>query len=413
MAAATSYHPRLQALSEHLTSHAVATFGHGYSQEATLYKSAKWSPDGTTILTSTSDHTLTSYVLPSDLLSTTTTPHLLTPYTTHHSPEPVYATAFHPAYTLASPPSTLYLASPRALPIRLLSPFTNSILASYPLIKHTTEEYTAPHSLCFSDRDPNIFFAGSTNLISKFDISRDGEGPMERMPTVPSKRYRAFGGTGGIKGIVSALEPSQGGLLAAGTFSGWVGIYDGFGRGIVGSSFRVRDAQDWGGGKEEAGNGVSQVLWSPDGRYLAVAERCSDGVGVYDVRGTGERLAWLRGRNAKTNQRMSVEILGNEIWAGGRDGKVRVWGELGMREGYVDPAWEFRASEDAIASATFHSSGSVLATCSGQRHFGYHNDEDTGVDNGYVSPPFAATQPSILGADGGHMDENRLKLWAL
>ena len=159
------------------------------------------------------------------------------------------------------------------------------------------------------------------------------------MPTVPSKRCRTVGGVGGVKGIVSALGMSPEGILAAGTFGRWVGLYDGFGRGGSLGAFEIQSD----GGRGEEGTGVTQVVWSADGRYLLVVERCSDGVGVWDVRGTGKRLAWLRGRKANTNQRMAVEVVGGEMWAGGTDGMVRLWGGLGQREGNIDPDWGFEA----------------------------------------------------------------------
>lgn len=168
------------------------------------------------------------------------------------------------------------------------------------------------------------------------------------MPTVPSKRSKVVGGAGGIKGIVSALGMSSEGILAAGTFSRWIGLYDGQGRGGSVGAFEVRE--DAVTVKEVHGNGVTQVLWSNDGRYLCVAERCSDQVGVWDVRGTGKKLASLRGRNAVTNQRMSVELVGNEVWAGGVDGMVRVWGDLGMKEGAVDSTWDFKAHDGTICT---------------------------------------------------------------
>ena len=159
------------------------------------------------------------------------------------------------------------------------------------------------------------------------------------MPTVPSKRCRTVGGVGGVKGIVSALGMSPEGILAAGTFGRWVGLYDGFGRGGSLGAFEIQSD----GGRGEEGTGVTQVVWSADGRYLLVVERCSDGVGVWDVRGTGKRLAWLRGRKANTNQRMAVKVVGGEMWAGGTDGMVRLWGGLGQREGNIDPDWGFEA----------------------------------------------------------------------
>ncbi|KAL8943038.1 MAG: hypothetical protein Q9216_001326 [Gyalolechia sp. 2 TL-2023] len=283
---------------------------------------------------------------PPDLLSCTS-PRPLNPYSIHHTPEPVYATALHPSYSLQDPGSSLYATSLRALPIRLISPFSPSILASYPLISPTTEEFIAPHSLLFSSYNPNTFFAGSSNLISLFDINRNGEGPLERMPTIPNKRSKVVGGVGGIKGIVSAFGMSSEGILAAGTFSRSVGLYDGYGRG---GSVGVLEFRDETFNRDEAsGTGITQVLWSGDGRYLGVVERCSDGINVWDIRGTGNRLAWLRGRNAKTNQRLGAELFGGEVWAGGVDGKVRLWEGLGLKEGIVDPDWEFEAHDGEVS----------------------------------------------------------------
>ncbi|CAO1601392.1 hypothetical protein XANCAGTX0491_005055 [Xanthoria calcicola] len=366
------------------------------SPGSTHFKCAQWSPDGTTILTSTADHVLKTYILPSELLSAESPIHLL-PYASHASPEPVYATSLHPSYTLQDPASTLYLASPRSLPIRLLSPFSRSILASYPLVSKTTEEYISPHSLLFSIHAPHTFFAGSLNLISSFDINRNGEGPVERMPTVPSKRSKVVGGIGGIKGIVSALGMSSEGILAAGTFSRWVGLYDAYGRGGSLGAFQLQADRS----SQEAGTGITQVLWSVDGRYLCVAERCSDGVGVWDVRGTGKELAWMRGRNAETNQRMGVEMVGNELWAGGLDGRVRVWHGLGEKEGIIDPTWEFEAHTDAVSCATWHYSGTVLATCSGQRHSDDDVERST-EDLGHSAPHSRARQA-----------DNSLKIWGV
>ncbi|KAL8807962.1 MAG: hypothetical protein Q9182_000428 [Xanthomendoza sp. 2 TL-2023] len=315
--------------------------------DRTYFKSVQWSPDGTSILASTADNVLTTHILPPDLLSSPS-PQRLAPYSLHRNPEPVYATAFHPSYNLQDAATAFYLASPRSLPIRLISPFSPSILASYSLVSPTTEDFIAPHSLLFSRNNLNTFFAGSLNLISIFDINRNGEGPAERMPTVPSKRSKAVGGLGGIKGIVSALDMGSEGILAAGTFSRWVGLYDAYGRGGSLGVFELPRRASRNG--ELGGTGVSQVLWSVDGRYLCVVQRCSNGIGVWDVRGTGKQLAWMRGRNAQTNQRMGVEVLGNELWAGGLDGIVR-------------------AHDDAVPSTTLHFSGSVFATCSGQQHF--------------------------------------------
>lgn len=184
-------------------------------------------------------------------------------------------------------------------------------------------------------------------MVSTFDINRNGQGPLSRVHTTPSRRERGSrwinsGCEVGMKGIVSALRMSCEGLLAAGTFSRWIGLYDGYGRGGTMGVFEINgiDPDD-----TDNGSGITQVLWSSCGRYLCVVERSSDGISVYDVRGTGRRLSWFRGRKARTNQRLGVDILGSEIWAGGTDGLVRIWEGVGMLEGNISPSREFEAHD--------------------------------------------------------------------
>lgn len=286
-------------------------------------------------------------VRPTDLLEPSITPQTLFPYASHQLPEPSYAISIYGSFDLQNSSSTLFLASLRDLPIRLLSPFSPSIVASYPLVSLTTERYIAPNSLLFSLENPNHFFAGSESLVSTFDINRNGQEPLNRVPTTPSRRNRGgIGGEMGMKGIVSTLAISCEGLLAAGTFSRWIGLYDGHGRGGTTGIFHVKGGEGEGeGGDADTGNGITQVIWSSCGRYLCVVERGSNGIGVWDVRGTGRRLSWLRGRMAQTKQRLGVDILGSEIWAGGTDGVVRVWEGLGTAEGIVSPTGQFHAHE--------------------------------------------------------------------
>lgn len=387
---------------------------------------------------------------PINLLDATSTPHDLSPYSFHKLPEPAYATAISPSYSLQNAASTLFLTSLRALPIRLLSPFCPSIIASYPLVSPTTEQYIAPHSLIFPPDNPNHFFAGSDSLISTFDINRNGEGPLNKMPTTFSKRNKSVGSEMGMKGIVSALKISPEGLLAAGTFSRWIGLYDGYGRGGTVGVFKIGRENDLAETKKYHGTGITQVIWSFCGRYLCVVERESNGIGVWDVRVTGRRLAWLRGRCAKTNQRLEVDVFGAEVWAGGTDGRVKVWEKLGIGEGDMDPKWQFRAHDgnfictisaawrktdyvnlDAVSSAAMHPSGSVLATCSGQRHFQIQDQLEPTSDNegasNYEPSISSPNSPSISRSCASSLlssvpdshspprptSDNSLKIWAL
>ncbi|MCJ1378587.1 hypothetical protein MMC17_001686 [Xylographa soralifera] len=350
-------------------------------QESNYFKSAQWSADGTTLLTSSFDNVLRTFILPPDLVSAPFL-HDLHPYASHVLPSPAYALAIYPSYDLSVSNTALYLASPSSLPVRLISPFAPGILASYPLINPTTEAFIAPHSLLFGANGDNVnhFFAGSESEISIFDINRNGEGPLSRMKTIPSRRKKIVGGGVGMKGIVSALAMSSEGILAAGTFGRWLGLYDSGGRGGTAGVFEVGKLDEDVDGAGD-GAGITQLLWSSCGRYLCVVERGSEGIGVWDIRSTGKRVSWLRGRKAKTMQRLSVEVMGSELWSGGTDGVVSVWEGLGDHEGLIDPVYEFRAHEDAVSSAVMHSSGMVLATCSGQRHADDLSDDEPNCDN--------------------------------
>lgn len=331
----------------------------------------------------------------------------------------MYATAFHPSFSLQEPASCLVLASVRALPLRLISPFAPGILASYPLVSPTTEAYITPHSLLFGTKEANHFFAGSDCCLSVFDINRNGEGPISLMHTTPSRRHHTAE-NGGMKGIVSTMSMSGGGLLAAGTFSRWVGLYDGYGRGDTVGVFQIAGENEKEDGTD--GNGITQVLWSACDRYLCTIERASDGVAIWDIRGTGKKLAWLRGRKARTQQRLGVDLMGVGVWAGGTDGAVRLWEGLGQTEGVHDPKLEFWAHNDAVTSTTLHRTGSVLATCSGQRHLethftdasnGAYSDTDSSETPSRSSQKSQSSLSSEVETSPAHAFDNSMKVWAL
>ncbi len=256
------------------------------------------------------------------------------------------------------PSTTLILSTVRDLPIRLSSALYPSLLASYPLVSPTTEAYITPHSTLFT-RDGTHFLTGSDSLISSFDVSRPGEGPAVRLPTIPSKRKKIVGGGVGMKGIVSALALSATDVLAAGTFTRCVGLYDAAGQGDCVAVFSVADNADTVTtdneiGKQIGGSGITQLHWSPCSRYLFVSERKSDGVQVYDIRVAGRKLGSLTGRKALTNQRLAVDVVatveGHEVWACGTDGVVRIWTKPWETEGARGPCWGWEAHDGELFS---------------------------------------------------------------
>jgi WD40 repeat protein len=347
--------------------------------------------------------------------------HRLSPYSTLPSAEPTYATAVYPFYDLQDPSTTLFLSSVRDHPIRLSSALAPVSMASYSLVNPMTEAFITPHSMIYpSTLGGTHFLTGSDSLICLFDVSRPGtQGPISSMPTIPSKRKQIVGGGIGMKGIVSALavSPTGDGILAAGTFTRHVGLYNSNGSGESLGTFSIAKTA---ANRDIGGRGITQLAWSPCGRYLYIAERRSDGILVYDVRVTGQMLGHLRGRKALTNQRMKIEVVpsgpdgSHEVWAGGTDGFMRVWKSPEFSAGGQDPDAEFKVHDgknlvdvhefsmlinaDVVTSAIFHPMGNVAATCSGQRH--YHLDDSSDEDDDDTE-------------SNGRDIDNSLKVWSM
>lgn len=368
----------------------------------------------------------------------------MSPQGTISLPEPSHAIAPCPYFSLQNPYTHLILTGATDHPIHLhhafpqqrppsspsssspSSPTQPPPLASYPLIHAQTETYLTPTSLCWPSPGSH-FLAGTRNQIAYFDVSRSGAGsePVLKIATIPSARHNAKGGGVGMRGTVSALctqSSTDGpGLVAAGTWTRWVGLYDLLRAGECVATWSVKDAaSSWGEGREAAaaanggagigGDGILQTIWSPCGRYLVVNERRSSGLLVYDVRVTGRLLGCLVGRDADTHQRLSCDVYpgaeavgGFEVWAGTKNGTVAVWEGIGNQEGYLEMSWDWDGHESAIGSAAMHSCGSVIATCSGAWRLP-DEDED---------------EQSDPDSDGGGLpprtkiEESSLKIWSI
>ena len=329
----------------------------------------------------------------------------------------------YPLFDLQDPATALTLSSVRDHPVRLTSALAPSLLASYPLVNPSTEAYISPHSLLFS-RDGARFWAGSESLLSCFDLSRPGNGPLTSLSTGARKGPRNADYGMSMKGLLSALAiDHNSGILAAGTFSRQVGLYGAEGQGDCVGVFSVEGTEADG---KIGGRGLTQLIWSPCGRYLYIVERKSDGAMIYDIRNTGQLLGWLEGRKALTNQRIAMDVVrtsvdGHEVWGGGTDGTIRVWknphtteggqkadsewhGHDGMLTGRLSRPLCLTRGPDAVSSAIVHSCGTVIVSTSGQRHF-----FDQGDDSGRVAE-------DILEKSGPGAQEtvdNSLKVWVL
>lgn len=304
-------------------------------------------------------------------------------------------------------------------------------LASFRLIKKETEAYLPIASLIWPAPGTH-FIAGTTNRVAIFDVSNPSSlkaEPLFSIATIPSARHIRKGNGIGMRGAVSALaaqvrETGDAGLIAAGTRSRFMGLYDLQRGGECVATWGITDAAAEAG---TGGGGVTQTVWSPCGRYLLVNERGSSGLLVYDLRGTNQLLAHLDGRNGDTNQRLSCDVFpgtnsvgGFEVWAGTKDGGVVMWEGVGNQEGAVIPSGGWDAHESAVGSTAMHMSGSVMATCSGSweimgaEYFDSEDsddsdDSDSDRGSGSVSEPSSRQSrksPFV-------MKETSLKVWSI
>ncbi|KAK4640722.1 hypothetical protein QC761_600180 [Podospora bellae-mahoneyi] len=393
------------------------------NRDTPFFKSAQWTADGTTLLTLTSHPSIQTYVLPSTLL---TPPHpFLTPTSTLPLPEPTSTFSPSPYFSLSHPSTHYLLTATTDHPIHLNPIFSPASppLASFFLIKPETESYLPITSLIWPSPGTH-FITGTTNLLALFDISRPDSlcsTPLLKIPTIPSTRHISKGNGIGMRGTVSALglQPTGAGegILAAGTWTRWVGLYDIYRSGSVIANFSVKPSADHEAGVK--GKGVVQTIWSPCGRYLVVNERGSEGLLVYDVRGTHKLLGWLSGRDGTTNQRLGVDVFpdqngnGFEVWAGRKNGTVVMYEGVGMNEEETKPTWEWGVNdgESAVGATAMHSSGSVLATCSGSWKVadGDSSDEGSSDDSDSDSEDDSSSgkKPAFV------VEETSLKVWSI
>ncbi|KAK7956361.1 uncharacterized protein PG986_005583 [Apiospora aurea] len=395
---------------------------HGY------FESAQWTADGTTILTNSSDHRIDSYILPPDLLDPESSPHTLNPQVTIPLSERTNVLCPAPYFQLSEAYTNQILISSHDLPIQLYYLYPPTFLSATAML------WPGPGT---------HFVAATKNLLAKFDVSRPGDEPLLRIKTIPSERHLSKGGGVGMRGTISTLaaHPSSSsssasdhgvaglGLVAAGTWTRWVGMYDFAQAGDCVAAWGIESAvaktteRGRRPGLGLGGNGVTQTAWSPCGRYLLVSERKSRGLLVYDVRVTGELLGWLEDRDAAdSNQRVGCDVFpagdaaggGFEVWSGTTDGTVKVWENVGMREGPHAPAWDWRGHESTVGSTRLHPAGSVIATCSGAWDFAAQ-EKGADSDNDTTKPPVdeqleTKTLPAWMRRSN---KESSLKVWCL
>jgi WD40 repeat protein len=389
------------------------------------------SPDGTCILASDFDRKFSVYVIDADILEADQSPRTLAPYASFCSTDPIWAFAASPSFSLNDARTTHVLTSSRDQYISLhnviwdvtgrsynpsgaqTGPLDISYkLASYKLIDHLTEAVEAPLSLAYTT-DGDAFAAGTKNQIAIFDVNYTDD-PVLKIRTIPSARSKLKDGGVGFKGMASALSISRSRrVLAAGTRTRHVGLYDHEGSGEQITQFSLPGTRNRNRMATEEllemegliGNGITQLKWSPCGKYLYIAERDNDALWIYDVRNFSYALGTCGGRNARGNMKMGFDVWfdpandrgGHQIWAGDVDGHVQIWNDPHLREGTVGPDDVRVVGKGPVSNTLVHPTGSLVIAASGSVEAGEAGElKGKGNVRGGIDRP--------LVRDGGSLD---------
>ncbi|KQK13319.1 hypothetical protein BRADI_1g09320v3 [Brachypodium distachyon] len=187
-------------------------------------KGVKWSPDGSSFLTSSDDNSLRMFYQPEDAYSTAAEHTAETPVGGEDSygaslqvneGEPVYDFCWYPYMSVSDPSTCVFASTSRDHPIHLWDATTGELRCTYRAYD-AMDEITAALSVSFNSTGSKLF-AGYNKAIRVFDVHRPGR---------DFEQYSLLKGGEGPTGIVSSISFSpHNGMLAVGSYSQTTAVY--------------------------------------------------------------------------------------------------------------------------------------------------------------------------------------------
>ncbi|BEI80549.1 hypothetical protein CcaverHIS002_0110780 [Cutaneotrichosporon cavernicola] len=356
-----------------------------------FFRSARWTTDGTAILTAGEDRLLSVH----DLTHEESGVVGLAQPRTFPQPDSVNAAQWYPSASRLVPETFCFVASVRDAPVRLIDASDGRIRASYPIVDHR-ERFIAPYSFAFNTAADKLY-CGFENAIEVFDIASPGYDTGERLKLGLTRKEK-----GGQRGIISALAFSaHHPTFAAGSFAGSVVLYDEDTRSAIAHVEGVE------------GGGVIQIAFHPlDPNVFFVASRRSEAIQPFDLRDTSAPVGRLA-RSGSTNQRLAFDVdpWGRWLASGDEFGTMRVW-DIGST---YDVLFEQKLHGDAVNSVQFHAHQPLLLTCAGSRahlqasDIEFSSNEDTDSDSD--SDDDDVVEQSTVHVKTGAKD-SRLAVWS-
>ncbi|PJF19666.1 hypothetical protein PSACC_00537 [Paramicrosporidium saccamoebae] len=307
-----------------------------------FYKCAKWSPDGSCILSSAEENQLKVHSINKEDLLTLA------------EPDSIHDICWYPWMNAQEPATNCFLSCSRDQPIHLWDVSLHKVRCNYVAMDHLDQVATCYS--CTFNADGRLVVAGSNKSIHVFDSSVPGRSIVD----VAVKTTEA---------PVSSLSfrRDDTGVLAAGSFAGHIGVYD------------IRIGEDPSQVMLLAGHseGVTQVLF--DGWNVYSVARKEDRIWQWDLR-TSSVVKHFGPRTSTTNQRLYFSLCGTRLMTGDQDGNLIAFDTSSEEAGSIEPTEITKVANTVTSSvSTSAHHPDLVAITVGERSF--HISDDTSSDD--------------------------------
>eukprot|EP00798_Chlamydomonas_sp_ICE-L_P027478 gene27478-4784_t len=361
-------------------------------------KGVHWSPDGSCLLTACDDNWFRIFDLPQDAIDigAALLPQRMQAATESfggaadslssalrvQEGETIYDYAWYPGMSALDPVTCCFASTARAHPIHLWDACTGALRCTYRGYNDVDEVWAA-YSVLFNTQGTHVY---------------GGPGREYRRIHTQGKKSEE----GKLPGIVSCMAASTDSTtLAAGTYSGCVGLYDARSH----EALYILHGHKGGVTQSHAAlyilhghkGGVTQVKFSHDGNFLFSGARQDPDIIVWDVRQTSGEVYRLQRDTATTNQRIQfdVEPCGRHLATGGCNGSVKVF-DLTTGEAKD----EILVSRDAVNGVDFHPFLNLMAVSDATSWRPADDDDDDDVDADGVTEQRQASSDDEDDEDG-------------
>ncbi|XP_027346965.1 telomerase Cajal body protein 1 isoform X3 [Abrus precatorius] len=297
-------------------------------------KAVKWSPDGSSFLTSSDDNTLRLFTPPASecdipVAASNDESDSFAANVVMSEGESIHDFCWYPYMSSSDLVTNVFATTTRDHPIHLWDATSGQLRCTYRAYD-AMDEITAAFSIAFNPAGTKIF-AGYNKCIRMFDLHRPGR-DFELYSTVKDKKE-------GQTGIISAMafSPFHSGMLALGSYNQTTAIY------------------------REDNMELLYVLHGQEGGITH-----DPYILCWDVRKAVDCVYKLYRSSENTNQRIlfDVDPSGQHLGTGGQDGLVHIYN---LQTGQ----WvsSFEAALDSVNGFSFHPFLPCAVSSSGHRRF--------------------------------------------